>query len=350
MSNFDLTFEEVVSLIKANGTNVTYMVQGRPGIGKTAVGKAVAAALDYPFAYIDMANMSLGDAGLPVANKERKCAEYFPNEIFNLHLGVPVVIMLDEWTKAGKEAKNMTLPMCLERRLGNLKFHPDTIVFATGNLSSDGVGDSIQAHQLDRFIAIEQRGPTGEEWINNYAVHNNIEPTIMAFVDQFPQVMQSYKDDSANENKYIFNPRKMQAGFVTPRSLGYASDIIKTKASVSGNALHASLAGAIGQSAAADLVAFVNMNEELPPFTSIVADPLKTALPKEPVNQLLLTFNLIMKCEKESLPAVLKYIGRMPNEFQGLFCSKVLSMPSKSVWAAHVKEMVETVKKIHHIF
>jgi len=64
MSNFDLTFEEVVSLIKANGTNVTYMVQGRPGIGKTAVGKAVAAALDYPFAYIDMANMSLGDAGL----------------------------------------------------------------------------------------------------------------------------------------------------------------------------------------------------------------------------------------------------------------------------------------------
>jgi len=126
-----------------------------------------------------------------VANKERKCAEYFPNEIFNLHLGVPVVIMLDEWTKAGKEAKNMTLPMCLERRLGNLKFHPDTIVFATGNLSSDGVGDSIQAHQLDRFIAIEQRGPTGEEWINNYAVHNNIEPTIMAFVDQFPQVMQS---------------------------------------------------------------------------------------------------------------------------------------------------------------
>src|SRR6266404_1221322 len=115
--NLDLTFEEIVNLVKTNGANLTYMIQGRPGIGKTNSGKTVAEQLGYPFAYIDMANMSLGDAGLPVADRERKCAEYFPNEIFKLHLGVPLVIMLDEWTKAGKEAKNMTLPMCLERRL-----------------------------------------------------------------------------------------------------------------------------------------------------------------------------------------------------------------------------------------
>lgn len=346
----ELTFEEVVQCVKTNGTDLTYMVQGAPGVGKTAVGKKVAADMGYPFAYIDMANMSLGDLSLPVANKDRKCAEYFPNEIFNLHSGVPVVIMLDEWTKAGKEAKNMTLPMCLERRLGNIQFHKDSIVFATGNLTTDGIGDSIQAHQRDRFVPIEQRGPTAEEWINNFAVSNGIAPSVIAFVDQFPQVMQSYKDDVNNENPYIFNPRKAQSGFSTPRSLTYASKVLHNKTAVSANALHASLAGAIGESAAADLLAFDSMSETLPPFASIVANPKKCVLPSEQINQLLLTYTLVMKSDKETIDAILTYMGRMSREFQGLFISKLLCIPSKVEWAASVKGVVDAASELHNIF
>jgi MoxR-like ATPase len=329
---------------------VTVMVQGEPGIGKSAVGKAVADLLGFHFAYMDMANMSLGDLTLPVANRELHCAEFYPNEVLHLHSGKPVVVMMDEWTKAGKEVKNMTLPLALERRLGSIKLHPDSIVFATGNLAGDGVGDSIQAHQLNRFITVTQRKPSAEEWINNYAVANGIEPVVMAFVDQFPQVLESYKDDKDGTNKYIFNPKRQQGAYVSPRSLKFASDIIKQRANVSGSALHAALSGAIGPAAAADLVSFVNMNEQLPPFAAIVADPKKTALPKEPVNRLLLTFNLIMRVDKDTMPPVLQYVERLNKEMQGLFLNKILSAPSKATWAAKVPALAKMCVANQYLF
>lgn len=348
--NTELNFQEAADLIKACGRDITVMLQGEPGIGKSTIGKYIADTLGYQFAYLDMANMSLGDLTLPVANRDLRCAEFFPNEVLNLHTGKPVVVMLDEWTKAGKEVKNMTLPLALERRLGSIKLHRDSIVFATGNLSGDGVGDSIQAHQLNRFTLVGQRKPTAEEWINNYAVQNDIEPVVIAFVDQFPQVMDSYKNNKDGDNPYIFNPRKQQGAYVSPRSLKFASDIVKQRNNMSRNALLAALCGAIGQSGAADLTNFVNMNEDLPPFAAIVADPLKTALPKEQVNRLLLTFNLIMRVEKENISQVLKYIGRMNNEMQGLFMNKILSMQSKNSWAAQVPEMRQMAVDKQYLF
>lgn len=345
-----LTFEEVFQLIKATGDKITVMVQGEPGIGKSTIGKSIAQALGYQFAYMDIANMSLGDLTLPVANRELKCAEFYPNEILHLHTGKPVVIMLDEWTKGSKEVKNMTLPLALERRLGSIKLHPDSIVFATGNLTGDGVGDSIQGHQLNRFTLVTQRKPTAEEWINNYAVNNDIDPTVIAFVDQFPQAMESYRDDVKGENPYIFNPKKAMGAYCSPRSLEFASHIVKQKANMSIAAMQASLAGAIGASAAADLTNFVHLNEQLPPFAAIVADPKGTKMPTEQVNRLLLTFNLIMRVDKDSLPPVLKFVDRLPNEMQGLFMNKILSTPSKSAWAAHIKEMQDMCVAKQYLF
>jgi hypothetical protein len=350
MNQAQLTFDEVRDLIINTGRSVTLMVQGEPGIGKSSVGKAVADALGYHFAYMDMANMSLGDLTLPVANKELKCAEFYPNEVLHLHSAKPVVVMLDEWTKAGKEVKNMTLPLALERRLGSIKLHPQSIVFATGNLASDGVQDSIQAHQLNRFVAVRQRKPSAEEWINNFAVQNDIDSTVIAFVDQFPQVMQSYMDDPNGDNKAIFNPKRQQAAYVSPRSLKFASDIVKQKNTFSRNALHAGLSGAIGECAAADMVSFVNMNEQLPPFDAIVADPMNIALPKEQVNRLLLTFNLIMRCEQKTLSPVLQFMSRLNNEMLGLFINKILSVPSKSAWAAQVPEMQKLCVEKQYLF
>lgn len=344
-----LNFADCMSLIEADGRNVTPMVTGEPGIGKTQLGKELAKKLGYDFAYIDMANMSLGDLTLPVVNRDQHCAEHYPNEVFKLHTGRPVVVMLDEWTKAGKEAKNMTLPLCLERRLGSVSLHPDSIVFATGNMSSDGVGDSIQGHQKDRFIAVQMRKPSAEEWINNYAINNDIAPIVTVFVNNFPQVMQSYHDDKDGSNAYIYNPRKTQEAFVTPRSLRMASDMVKTRYLKTDAAFHAGLAGAIGEAAAADLMAFVSMDEQLPPYDTIAADPLKTALPTKQTYQLLLTYNLIARVQKEHIAAVLSYVRRMPNELQGLFLNKMLSTPSKS-WSAQCKEMATAAHELKHLF
>lgn len=350
INHIQLSHAEAVAAIEADGRNVTLLLEGEPGIGKSFIGAQIAAKLGYHFAYMDIANMSLGDLMMPVINREMKCTEFFPNEALKLHTGEPVVIMLDEWTKGSKEVKNMTLPLVLERRLGSIKLHPDSIVFATGNMSKDGVGDSIQAHQRNRFVPVYMRKPTAEEWIDNYALEHNIDPTVIAFVDQFPHVMQSYLDDAEGSNGYIFNPKKQQTSYASPRSLKFASDIIHTRAQKSTEAMHAELVGAIGASAAADLIAFVRMNEELPPFASIVADPEHATMPSQPVNRLLLTFNLLTRADKDNVAAVLTYLKRMNNEMQALFLNKLLSTPSKGAWACHIKEVSDRAQALHHVF
>lgn len=350
LTNMMLNFNEIFDALEADGRNVTMLLEGEPGVGKSTIGAKLAEKLGYHFAYLDIANMSLGDLMYPVPNREAKCIELYPNEALKLHLGGPVVIMLDEWTKGTKEVKNMTLPLALERRLGSVKLHPDSIVFATGNMSRDGVGDSIQAHQRNRFVPVYMRKPTAEEWINNYAVYHDVDPTVIAFVDQFPQVMQSYLDDPNNENGYIFNPKKQQQSYASPRSLKFASDLIKTRESKTTEALHAQLVGAVGAVAAADMINFVRMNEELPPLSSIIADPTGTKLPEKPVNRLLLMFNLLMRSEKTNIEPILTYMQRMNNEIQAVFLHKLMSTTTKAAWAVNVFSVTEAVQKLHKLF
>lgn len=351
MNQIKLSHNEVVDALVNDGKHVTMLVEGEPGTGKTSVGSEAAAKLGYHFAYLDVANMSLGDLLYPVPNRETRCMEFYPNEIFNIHSGAPVLILLDEWTKGSKEVKNMTLPLVLERRLGSIRLHPDSVVFATGNMTRDGVGDSIQAHQRNRFVPVHMKKPSADEWINQYALNHDVDPTVIAFVDQFPQVMQSYDELPEGEtNPYIFDPKKQQASYASPRSLKFASDLIKTRANKTVDTLHAQLIGAIGKSAAADLISFVRMNEELPPFASIVADPEGTKLPTQPTNRLLLTFNLLVRSDKDNIRSILKYMERMNNEMQALFINKLLSTQSKAAWAVHVKEVSDRIRELHHVF
>lgn len=334
-----VTFSEAANLITAVGRDVTFLIEGEPGIGKSSLLKSIVKSLhaagrtEYLAGYMDMAIMSHGDLQMPVINRDTRCTEFFPNESFNLHHGQPVVVMLDELTKASKDIKNSVLPLMLEKRLGSLHLHPDSIVFASGNLSGDGVGDSLQAHARNRISVVEMKKPNDEEW-SAWALDNKVHETVIAFVQNFPQVFQCYKDNPSNDNDYIFNPRKVQTAFVSPRSLEKASNIVRQADGISGNALHVSLAGTIGAAAAADLMAFVNMAEQLPLTAQVIKDPKGTKLPDNPALKLLMLFRLVTQAEKDNLTPITTYIERMDDEFKALFTNKVLSTPSKSAFAA----------------
>jgi hypothetical protein len=195
------------------------------------------------------------------------------------------------------------------------------------------------------------RKPSDTEWLS-WAAENNIEPVVMAFVDQFPQVMQSYHDDADAANKYIFHPKAQRTKVITPRSLEKASKQLRSRELVSDATLHAALDGTLGSAGAADLMSFVNMSEELPTITQIAADPLKTRIPDSIAARILLTYNLVMRVDKDTLASVLDYLSRkeMPDELQALFVNKVLSTPSKAQWAALHKAMGAHVVRLQHMF
>jgi hypothetical protein len=250
MSNLTVTLAEVENLIATTGNRVTVHMKGNPGIGKSSVLKSLAKRFpDHEAVYIDCADIDLGDIAMPVINHEQKSTAFYPNERFKLHLGKPVIVMLDELTKASEPVKNMLLPIMQERRLGNVELHPDSIVFSTGNLTTDVVGDHMKAHVKNRITQVTVSPPTAEEW-TPWAIDDGVAPEIIAWATQFPHCMASYTDKSQEENMYIYHPNKQQEAFTSARSLAQSSPIVENREKLGMNATMTALAGTIGESAA----------------------------------------------------------------------------------------------------
>jgi energy-coupling factor transporter ATP-binding protein EcfA2 len=330
----EVSLKQAASLILATPQN-RYLLQGEPGIGKSSLLKTLSESLpEHEVAYIDVPNMDLGDIAMPVIDRETKTTTYYPNSRFKVHTGKPVITMLDEFTKGADPIKNMLHPLLevANPRLGDISVHPDSIVFLTGNLSSDGVGDHMKAHSRNRIIPLTVRKPDADEWLG-WAVNNNIEPVVMAWVKQYPHALASYTDPTQGDNPYIYNPKKAQAAFVSPRSLERVSNIVRVRDQIDQDTLIAGMSGAVGESASRDLQAFVEYQDQLPTWESIVKGPDTCAVPDSVGACAVLVFGAITKVDKDTITSFMKYLGRFEPEWQACFAVNIAKTPSKQAIA-----------------
>lgn len=330
-----ISLKQAEELIATVGKEVTVHLRGQPGIGKSSILKSLSTRFpDHIPVYIDCADLDLGDLAMPAMNHESKTTAFYPNERFNLQHGKPVIIMLDEITKASEPVKNMLLPVMLERRLGAVEFHPDSIVYSTGNLTTDGVGDSMKAHAKNRMTAVTVMNPTDDEWIN-WGVDNGVAPEILAWVKQFPHCLAMYTDESQKENMYIYNPRKQQEAFVSPRSLAKASAIVRNRTALGEDTTLTALMGTIGEAAARDMSAYFSLADGLPSRESIYKEPEKANLPKDPAAKVILVMRELMTITEEHMDAWMKYLQRLPMETQALFAVNIMASTRKSIAATN---------------
>ena len=298
-----ITLKQASQMILATPQN-RYLLQGEPGIGKSSLLKTLGASLpNHEVAYIDVPNMALGDIAMPVIDRETKTTAYYPNSRFKIHLGKPVITMLDEYTKGADPIKNMLHPMLemANPRLGDIPLHPDSITFLTGNLSSDGVGDSLKMHSINRIIPLHVSKPDADQWIS-WAIENDIAPEVIAWVRQFPHALASYLDPSQADNPYIFNPKKVQSAFVSPRSLERVSNIVRVRSKLDADSLICAMSGAIGEAASRDLQAYIEFSDQLPTWDSVIANPKTAQVPDSAGACAIVVFGAIAKVDKQSMP------------------------------------------------
>lgn len=330
-----ISLKEAENLIATIGKDVTVHLQGQPGIGKSSMLKSLAERFpEHIPVYVDCADLDLGDLAMPAMNHESKTTAFYPNERFKLQHGKPVIIMLDEITKANEPVKNMLLPVMLERRLGSVEFHPDSIVYSTGNLTTDGVGDTMKAHAKNRLTAVTVRNPTDDEWVL-WGADNEIAPEILAWVKQFPHSLAMYTDEGQKENMYIYNPRRQQEAFVTPRSLAKASPIVKNRAVLGEDVTLAALIGTIGEAAARDLSAYFSLADGLPTKESIYTKPDSAIIPKDPAAKVILVMRELVTITEENFNAWMKYLERLPMELQALFAVNVMASNRRAMAATN---------------
>jgi hypothetical protein len=341
-----LNHKQIAELIKAVGSDRTVLVQGEAGTGKTTLLYALAKdphfANYHVVAPIDCTQLSDGSIWVPDIDREAGVSRELPNERFGIsrgnHHGVegaqPILLCFDEIAKARQYIKDAIAPLLYEHRSGDYRMPKGSVVFACTNLGAEGLGDTMQGHLRDRIIDVTLRKPTAEEWTENFAMHHDLHPAILACVQEYPQVFESFTDyepdgakagrDLSRDNPYIFNPRATQDKWATPRSLHAASDILHKGGALDNDTITAALNGTIGRAYTALLMAYVRFGQSLPAFSMVVSDPKGTPVPVNPGAKVMLAFRLIQQVkERQEAEAVSQYMARFPNEMKLLFASNV---------------------------
>lgn len=328
-SMYAMSLDQVATAIKHGGHKRTILVEGHMGTGKSSLLKMLADEMPGHVAcYFDCnTKCDAGDIGLPQFHliEEQGCVTYVPNEELGFHLNKPIILMIDEFGKANKSVKNAMLRVKLERTYGNKPLHPKSVVFSTTNIGAEGVGDLLLPHEINRINVIRSRKPTNMEWIE-WGLNNNIHHTLLGWCKDTPQLFHSFEDvKNPDDNPYIFHPQKQAGSFVTCRSLEGASDWmhVRDEGGIDDHSLTSLLIGGIGDRGAMDLMAFVNLSDQLPTLDSIQSDPMNAKIPTSASGVCMVVFRTLGAISKSWIDPWMDYLGRLDTEAQGMFVNGV---------------------------
>ena len=217
-----------------------------------------------------------------------------------------------------KNALNITM---LEHKVGTKKLPEGSIVFATTNLSAEGVGDLLPPHTRNRITVVTARKSTSDEFID-WGINNEVDHSVLGFVREFPQVLQGFEDvKNPDDNPYIYHPKAQRAAFITPRSLEAASDVLKLRDMYDDHSLTALLMGTIGDRGAMDMMAFVKLADQLPSLQSIKDDPLNAKVPESASAICMTVYRALGAMNRDWVDSWVTYMQRLDKEAQGLFAN-----------------------------
>jgi hypothetical protein len=317
-----VTINELRTLIPAIGTELTVVVQSEPGCGKTSLLKMMEEDLGdkYEYIYVDCPVKDMSDIAMTIPNHESKTLETYVGSLFNLSSPKPKVILLDEFMKSPKLLQVIFTRMMLERCVGDTPLPKGSIVFATSNNSSDGVGDSMLAHAGNRVCIVKMDKPNDEAWLP-WATENGISALVRSWVSMNKRCLKSYTQSGQEDNPFIFNPSKSMLSFVSPRSLAKADVIVKVRDALGENATLAALAGTVGASAAGSMSAFFSIEKQLPDFEAIIKSPDTIDVPTDNAAILMVIFNGVDSITtQDMMTKFMVFVKRIASkELQSLF-------------------------------
>lgn len=348
-----MSIKELRNDIPLNGSSLTYIVQSEPGCGKTSL--LTMMELDhgdkYDYIYVDCPVKDMQDIGMTIPNHGSKSLEYYVSSLFKLDSPKPKIILLDEFMKSPKLLQVIFTRLMLERMVGDVPLPDGSIVFGTSNNASDGVGDSMLAHAGNRVCIVSMAKPTPNEWLE-WASDNGVSRIVRAFVAMFPRTLASYTDGNQEDNPYIFQPKKMQLSFCSPRSLAKCDVLVKNRDRMTENSLMCALAGTIGQSAAGDMSAFLSLERTLVDVKDIIKDPDGINVPEEISAQLMIMFQAVDVLEtQDELSKFMKFVNKIPSsEVQAVFFTMMMRNTKSIKLARNNMQISEWAKNNHELF
>lgn len=178
-----MDIKTVINTIPVLPADISIMVRGPHGIGKSQIFAQIAERLGLELIDRRLSQMTEGDLlGLPelVDGVTRFC----PPDWYMSACKAPKVVLLDEFNRGTPEVLNTAMQITLDRELNGWKLHPETRIYAAVNASAEYSVNELDPAQADRFWTIDLE-PTNEDWLN-WAGSAGVDSVIIDFIRQHP--------------------------------------------------------------------------------------------------------------------------------------------------------------------
>ena len=200
------------------GLTASWMLHGRPGVGKTELVQTLATQIDAQLFDLRLTTIDPQDLrGLPYFDhKTAKTIWYRPEDLPDTD--APAILFLDELTAAAPSLQPTVYGLLQERRVGRHRLPDSVMIIAAGNRVEDGaIAYDMGTALSDRLIhMIVHADP--EDWLKTYAMPAGIHPSVAAFIRTRPDLLETTEDAL----------RRGQMIACTPRSWTRVSQIMHT--------------------------------------------------------------------------------------------------------------------------
>ncbi|MEW9920152.1 AAA family ATPase [Marimonas sp. MJW-29] len=227
----------------AGEMTVSWMLHGRPGIGKTEIVQQLAAETGARLFDLRLTTIEPQDLrGLPFYDHDAQCTVWYPPEDLPDDSAQPAILFLDELTAAAPALQPTVYGLLQERRVGQHPLPASTFIVAAGNTVEDGaVAYEMGTALSDRLVHLSLRAEAGD-WIENFAVPQQVHPAVTAFIRTRPDLLDTTEDAL----------RRGEMIACTPRSWARVGTLMRA---VPDKALRDVLiAGTLGEAAAAEFI------------------------------------------------------------------------------------------------
>jgi len=168
----------------------SWMLHGRPGIGKTEVVQTLASRIGARLYDLRLTTIEPQDLrGLPFFDMERQRTIWFRPEDLPDDTTTPSVLFLDELTAAAPQLQPTVYGLLQERRVGPHRLPDSCFVVAAGNTVEDGaIAYEMGSALSDRLVHLNLVAEAGD-WVQGYAVPQGLDPAVIALIRTRPDLL-----------------------------------------------------------------------------------------------------------------------------------------------------------------
>jgi hypothetical protein len=305
----------------AGGLTSSWMLHGRPGVGKTELVQTLAREIGATLFDLRLTTIEPQDLrGLPYYDHDQQRTVWYRPEDLPDDPAQPAILFLDELTAAPPSLQPTVYGLLQERRVGRHRLPDSVLIVAAGNSIEDGaVAYDMGTALSDRLVHLVVQA-SAEDWLRNYAVPAGLHPSVPAFIRTRPDLLETTEDSL----------RRGQMIACTPRSWTRVSQIMQAVPDRATRGLM--IAGTVGEAPAAE---FALIADEIA-ATVQVAEMLETPrakrvglYPKTLHGLTALIYGLVAQVDKGTLPHGIDILadlrGLDASAFRGLPLSELAS-------------------------